>query len=226
MSYLYLDIETIPTQAAKVRENIAKNILPPGNISKPETIAAWVKEKKPAAVDEAIAKTALDGALGHICCIGWAFDSNPASSVMLDTEQSEADIIEEFFDRVDAVQRYHTAPVTIVGHYIIGFDLPFIWQRSICLGIRVPSWLPRQPRPWGDFVFDTMNAWAGYRGSISMDRLCEALGIDGKGEIDGSMIGRLWAEGRYSEISEYCKGDVERTRAIHQRMQVALGEAA
>lgn len=226
MNYLYLDIETIPTQAAKVREEIAKGIQPPGNISKPETIAAWVKDKKSAAVDEAIARTSLDGALGHICCIGWAFDGQRAQAVTLDTEQSEADIIEEFFANANDIVSHQTGTITVVGHHVIGFDLPFIWQRAICLGIRVPAWFPRQPRPWNDIVFDTMNAWAGHRGSISMDKLCEALGIAGKGDLDGSMVAQLWTDGRYDEISEYCKGDVDRTRAIHRRMQLAYGEAA
>lgn len=223
---VYIDIETIPSQSRKVREDIAKNILPPGNISKPETIAAWVKERKPAAVDETIAKTALDGALGHICCIGWAVNDETTEAVILDTEQSEVDIIEDFFARADAAISKQIMPPCIIGHNIVGFDLPFIWQRSICLGIRVPGWLPRRPKAWEDSVFDTMSAWAGYRGYVSLNKLSEALGFDGKGDIDGSMIGDLWADGCYNEIRDYCRSDVERTREIHRKMMVAYGEAA
>lgn len=225
MNYLYLDLETIPTQAAKVREDIAKNILPPGNISKPETIAAWVKEKKPAAVDDAIAKTALDGALGHICCIGYAFNDEQPKALILDTESSEADIITEFVETIDARALTGLVP-TIVGHNVVGFDIRFIWQRAIVNGIRLPGWFPRDPKPWGNEAFDTMLAWAGARGMIGLDRLSSALGLDGKSDIDGSMIGDLWAVGEYQRIAEYCCDDVARAREIHRRMQVAYGEAA
>lgn len=226
MLSLYLDIETIPSQSRAAREDIAKNILPPGNISKAETIAAWVKEKKPAAVDEAIAKTALDGALGHICCIGWAFDAGTPQSVVLDTESSEADIIEAFVHAVDDVVVRQPMPVVVVGHHVVGFDIRFIWQRAIALGIRMPGWFPRDPRAWDGTVFDTMTAWAGYQGRISLDNLCRAMGLEGKGDIDGSMVAKLWADAEYTRISEYCMADVERVRAVHRRMQLAYGEAA
>jgi 3'-5' exonuclease len=223
---LYLDIETIPSQSRAVREDIAKNILPPGNISKAETIAAWVKEKKPAAVDEAIAKTALDGALGHICCIGWALDGADPQSVVLDTESSEADIIEAFVAKVDDAVVHQPTPPVIIGHHVVGFDIRFIWQRAIALGIRLPGWFPRDPRPWDGSVFDTMAAWAGYRGWISLNKLCEAVGLEGKGDIDGSMVAKMWADAEYTRISDYCKADVERVRAVHRRMRVAFGEMA
>ncbi len=57
-----------------------------------------------------------------------------------------------------------------------------------------------------------------------MAKLCEAMGLEGKGEIDGSMVGDLWAKGEYEKVAEYCRGDVERTRQIHRRMQVTFGE--
>ena len=34
MTYLYLDIETIPTQSPEIREAIAQNITPPANMKK------------------------------------------------------------------------------------------------------------------------------------------------------------------------------------------------
>lgn len=223
---LYLDIETIPSQSRVIREDIAKNILPPGNISKPETIAAWVKEKKPAAVDEAIAKTSFDGAAGHVCCIGWAVDEAIPQSIILDTERSEADVIEEFARSIDRDVFGARGAITIIGHNVVGFDIRFLWQRAIVLGVPMPMWFPRDPKPWGNECFDTMTAFAGQRGTISLDRLCIALGMDGKGEMDGSKVAGLWEAQEYEAISTYCKSDVERVRAIHKRMLLAFGEAA
>jgi hypothetical protein len=114
--------------------------------------------------------------------------------------------------------------VTIVGHNVIAFDIRFIWQRAIVLGVRVPSWFPRDPAPWSGVVFDTMTAFAGARGTIGMDRLSRALGFPGKGDVDGSMVAGMWAAGKYEEIAAYCRSDIERTREIHRRMQIAFGE--
>jgi len=222
--YLYLDIETIPAQSEEVRARIAESIKPPGSMKKAETIAQWEAEQKPAAVEEAIAKTALNGAYGHICCIGFAFGDNSPLALSAVSADWETDRLLDFFESASATVGNRIP--TIVGHNVSGFDIRFIWQRCIALGIRAPAWLPRDPKPWGNDVFDTMTAWAGSRDTISMDNLCAALGLPGKGEIDGSMVGKLFAEGRHEEIAEYCRADVERTRAIHRKMQVAFGEAA
>lgn len=224
MTYLYLDIETIPAQSDDIKARIAANVKPPAAMKKADTIATWEKEQKAAAVEEAISKTGLNAAFGHICCIGFAFDDGPVSSQTAQVWTEERDIIQSFFEYVNATigNRF---PV-IVGHNVAGFDIRFIWQRSIALGIRVPAWMPRDPKPWGNDVFDTMTAWAGARDTISMDNLSAALGLPGKGEIDGSMIGQMFADGRYAEIADYCRADVERTRAIHRKMMVAFGEIA
>jgi len=224
---LYLDIETIPSQSPEVHARIAETITPPGNYKKPETIADWVEKEKPALVKEAIAKTSFDGSMGHVCCIGWAWDDGQAVSQWIEDVADEKDALTSVWESL----AHHLVDVpwrqpVVIGHNVANFDIRFLWQRAIVLGIRMPKWFPRDPKPWGNDVFDTMTAFAGSRGTIGMDRLCQALGMEGKGEIDGSMIGDLWAAGEFEKIASYCRADVERTRKIHQRMMVAYGEAA
>lgn len=224
---LYLDIETIPSQSPEVRAEIEANISPPGNYKKPETIAEWAKNEKPALVKEAIARTSFDGSAGHVCCIGWACGDDSVIVQSVERVEDETVAIRSVLRDIDnyvTTQRY-SAP-TIIGHNVVNFDIRFLWQRAIVLGIRMPAWFPRDPKPWGNEAFDTMTAFAGARGTISMDRLCQALGMAGKGEIDGSKIGDLWAAGEHEKIAAYCRADVERTRAIHRKMQIAYGEAA
>lgn len=225
---LYLDIETIPSQSLAVHQRIADSITPPGTLKKAETIAAWEAETKPGLVKEAIAKTSFDGALGHICCIGWAFDDGETTAYWMEGVSAEKRTLEAFFNTATgyANDSYAMSPVVTIGHNVVDFDIRFIWQRAIILGVRVPSWFPRDPKPWGSDTFDTMTAFAGARNRISMDRLCDALGMDGKGDIDGSMVADLWANGEHARIAEYCRADVGRTRAIHRRMMVAFGQEA
>lgn len=221
--FLYVDIETIPAQSADAKARIAANVKAPGNIKKADSLATWEKEQKPAAVEEAISRSGLNAAYGHICCIGLAADDGDVSSISWPLNaSSETEVIKGFFE-VAGKLAGNRFPV-IVGHNVAGFDIRFIWQRCIALGIHGPAWFPRDPKPWGDDVFDTMTAWAGARDTISMDNLCAALGVPGKGDIDGSMVGQLFAEGRHKEIAAYCRDDIERTRAIHRKMMVAFGE--
>lgn len=228
MNYLYLDIETIPAQSSEAHEAIAATVKPPAQMKKAETIAAWEANDKAQAVQDAIAKTSLDGTYGHICCIGFALGDMQPDSTSMDaySPKGEATILRDFFASVGDLTKHNHFPICVVGHNVIGFDIRFIWQRAIVLGVRVPGWFPRDPKPWGNEAFDTMTAFAGQRSTIGMDRLCAALGLPGKSDIDGSMIGQLWAEGRHNEIAQYCRDDVARTREIHRRMLVAYGEAA
>lgn len=228
---LYLDIETIPSQSPEVHAAIAETITPPGNISKAETIAAWNAEKKPALIKEAIAKTSFDGSVGHVCCIGWAFDDEPAQALsddMFNKDEAERALMEAWAAHAESYVAHNRAVVpTIIGHNVIGFDMRFLWQRAVVLGVRMPNWFPRDVRPWDGSVFDTMLAWQPQRDKqISLDRLCRALGIPGKDEVDGSMVAQMWADGKFSEIADYCRADVERTRNVHRKMRVAYGEAA
>ena len=219
MSYIYLDIETIPTQSEAVRDEIAATIAPPASMKKAETIEKWEAEKKPDAVKEAVAKTSFDGGRGHVCTIAWAVDGDDIQSVHVDNIKDERGAIEYFFNAIDDPHSYD-----IVGHYVGGFDIRFLTQRAIVLGARLPRptvW-PRNPKPWDKKVFDTMTAWAGDRNTISMDNLCSILGIDGKADFDGSMVADAWAAGEHEKIRAYCEDDVRRTRRIHSKF-LAVG---
>jgi DNA polymerase elongation subunit (family B) len=223
MTYLYLDIETIPAQDDETKARIAAAVKVPGTLKKADSIAAWEKEQRPAAVEEAISRSGLNGAYGHVCCVGFAFDDDDPQCVSWPLQhESEAETLRY----LSTFLATSTLPPTVVGHNVANFDIRFLWQRAMVLGVKMPAWFPRDPKPWSLEVFDTMTAWAGARDTISMDNLCAALGIPGKGDIDGSMVGDLWAKGEHRKIAAYCLQDVERTRLIHRKMMIALGEAA
>lgn len=221
---LYLDIETIPTDRTDVREYIAATVKPPATMSKAETIAKWEAESKAGAIDEAVAKTGLDGSFGRVCVIGWAFnDAKPRTLLNAD---NEAALLTCFADEMaDAINHSTEFSTTVIGHNVSSFDLRFLVQRFIVNGIRPPMVIQRaaQAKPWeSDKVFDTMVQWAGVGNRISLDKLCLALGIPSpKGEMDGSMVAEYVAAGRIEEVAAYCCRDVEAARAVHQRMTFA-----
>lgn len=224
---IYLDIETIPGQQPWAREEAAVSVKPPGTLKKAESLAAWERDEKPQAIEEAYARTGLDAAIGQVYCIGWAVDDGePEVSRVADLTMglmSEADVLEDFFDAVRRVYSgtHGTRPI-FCGHNVTGFDLPFLYRRAVVCGIKPPPCLPRNPAPWDDYVRDTMTMWAGNRDRISLDKLCRALGIAGKG--DGPTGADVWPmvqAGRGEEVAEYCKQDVIRARAIYKRLVFA-----
>ena len=238
---IYFDIETIPLQdpaliaefraehEAKLPELLA-SVKAPGNYKDEAKIAefcanerAKIKDGHGAAFDDWLLKTGLDGGLGQVCVIGWAVEDEPAEYLRVNdlSQQEERDLISAWFDTLRPLYRATDMP-HFVGHNVIGFDLPFIWKRCMVLGIKPPSFLPRNPKPWADTVSDTMLLWdSQQRAGGSMDRICKLMGIPGKGDMDGSKVWPMVQAGDIAKVAAYCCGDVERTRAMHLRMTFA-----
>jgi hypothetical protein len=216
---IFVDIETIPNQSPEYRAMVRKNIKAPAQFKKQDSIDAWLAENAETATDEAIAKTSFDPTLGHIACIGWAIGDGQAKTVSNTDIGDEEANLNAFFSAINQECGVHTA--RWIGHYISGFDLRFLLNRAIILGVKLPSALifPRDIKPWSDQVFDTMVSWAGPKGSISQDNLAKAFGLAGKGDFDGSMVAEAWANGEHDKIANYCLSDVETVREIYRRFK-------
>lgn len=217
---LYVDIETTPDQRPGALDKILETIQPPGTMSKPETIAKWMAEQRPAAAEEAWRKTALNGGRGHVCVIGYALNDAEPSAVASADPKDERDMLAHFFGELDRMSNTGRFPPRIIGFNVIGFDLRFMFQRAVVLGLKPPHWLPFDAKPWdSDKVLDVMVAWAGQHNFESMDAVCQALGLAGKGDIDGSMVWDYVKAGRLAEVVAYCQDDVRRTRELHYRVE-------
>lgn len=226
MTNVYFDIETIGSDDPAVTAEIAAGIKPPGNYSKPETIAKWEAEEKPGLIKEAMLKTAFDGGVGRIVCIGWAVNDGTIKSACGAEPKFEADLLTSFFRDMKEAARLHyhggdtKRPMTFIGHNITGFDLRFLWQRAVINGIKPPSCIPFNVKPWDNAIADTMLMWNPERDRrTSLDKLCKCLGIESpKGELDGSKVWEYVKAGRISEVADYCRKDVEAIRACYRRM--------
>lgn len=212
-----IDIETLPVDDPAVREEIAATIVMPGNISRPDTVAAWEATKKPALIEEAFARGGLSAVTGRICCIGIV----TAKSEMSFIGPDEREVLRLAYEYLSTIPD----PITYAGHNLCGFDLPFLRQRSIVLGIKPPQSLRLawSAKPWDtDRVFDSMLQWdADKQRRISLDRLCRLLGIASPKEsgMDGSKIWPLWKEGKLQAIADYCVQDCKATLAVVERIQ-------
>lgn len=213
---LFFDLETIQTQNPIFIEEVVKNTTHPKTMKKAETIAAWEKNQKQAAVDDAVSKTVFDGGMGEIITFGYAIDDDDTHSFLRAGGESEFDLLS---DVNDILFKKLKMPPLWIGHNICGFDLRYLWKRFIVNGIKPAIKIPYDAKPWSNDVYDTMFEWAGTgNDKKSMDFVCKALGLEGKAGMDGSMVYQAWLDGKYTEIAEYCEHDVEMTRQIYKRL--------
>ena len=113
----------------------------------------------------------------------------------------------------------------LVGHNVIGFDLPFIFQRCLAHSlvarpfVNLSDYTPRG-------VFDTMHRWwLGAKRFVSLDDVAWALGIESSktSEVEGSKVFDLYQAGKLDLIREYNLNDVRVTRKVYERMVASFG---
>ena len=113
----------------------------------------------------------------------------------------------------------------LVGHNIISFDLPFIFQRCLAHSLKA-----RPCVNLSDYnvrgVFDTMHRWwLGSRRNVSLDDIAWALGIESSKttDVEGSKVFDLYQAGKLDLIREYNLNDVRVTRKVYERMVASFG---
>jgi hypothetical protein len=217
---IYLDIETCPGQATGLRDEFTANVKAPAQYKKPESIAEWMKENAEAEAEQAWRKTSFDGAHGHVCVVGLAFDDErPITMFNPDWLAAEAGVLRSLFNTVDDyIAKQPNVRPTFIGHNLVEFDLRFLFHRAVVLGVKPSHHIPFFAKPWDDGVFDTMVRWAGVKDRVKLEKLAKVLGVGTKGDMDGSKVWDYVRDGRIAEVADYCANDVVLTRAVHKRM--------
>ncbi|WP_031386505.1 ribonuclease H-like domain-containing protein [Desulfonatronum thiodismutans] len=215
--HIFLDIETLPGPNPPALESIK----PPSNYRDPVKILQYQQEKQ----EEEWRKQALDSMRGEILCIGFQVgeDDEPRSFTSgLGEVGDEADVLREFENAViEECGRDRPEWVAFNGH---GFDLPWIWRKSIKYGLEFLPGMINFDRYRGNII-DPMRLWCphDYRGYVKLGDLAEFLGIGAKTQgFDGSMVFDAWREGRLEEIAAYCRDDVQLLAAVHRALSQYL----
>jgi len=143
----------------------------------------------------------------------------------IDEDGAEQDEKKSLLAFLDYMKRFDADTDELVGHNILGFDLPFIFQRCLvhCISAR-PVVDLGEYRVRG--VFDTMHAWwLGAKRFVSLDDIAWALGIESSktATAEGSKVFELYQAGKLAEIREYNLNDVRVTRKVYERMVGCFG---
>lgn len=225
---IVFDIETGPLPLAELRAS-----LPPfdeeevkvGNLKDPDKIKAKIEEARVAHEEQFIARAALSPLTGRIICIGYL--STDKGATVIDAGEKdgggEGEILMNFWRRYGLCRRDKRL---LVGHNLVGFDIPFIVRRSWLLGVDVAATVFERGRYLDSLTFaDTMQLWScGTRDPwIKLETLSKAFGGGGKpigedGEkVDGAMFADLWRLDR-AKAEAYLRNDLEMTARVAQRM--------
>lgn len=143
----------------------------------------------------------------------------------IDADGNEQDEKESLLGFLDYLKGFDPETDELVGHNILNFDLPFIFQRCLVHGIAVKPFVDLgEYRVRG--VFDTMHHWwLGARRNVSLDDVAWALGIESSktDTVEGSKVFDLHQAGNLAAIREYNLNDVRVTRQVYERMVACFG---
>lgn len=215
MHRLYLDIETLP--ASKESREALKILYTKKKAKKKKDC------EEPADFEQYLLGTSFDGSFGHILCIAYAVDND--SVEVLNGDGDEAGMLRKFWDIIGSISvtpqnsQWPDYGVQFIGHNVMDFDLRFIYQRSIVNRVK-PAYELNFARYRSYPIYDTMKEWTKWsNNNIGLEHIALALGIPTpKDGIDGSQVYEFYQKGKAKEICEYCKRDVEATRAVYKRM--------
>lgn len=169
-------------------------------------------------------KAALYPEFGKIVVIS-AISSEEKQVVSLsgEGENKEYSLLKDFA----AALNTSWANAQLIGHYIKGFDIPYIVTRMAANGIAIPKILKLYgQKPWEMNLIDTYDVWRSglfnAPNAASLDCVCMVLGIESpKQEINGSQVSDVY----YSDdpkamqtIITYCEADTKATAAVVNKM--------
>ena len=211
---LYIDIETLPPLLWPEHERtayVASKV--PGQYKKPESIAAWCQEN----YEETWSRAALDWRISRIACIGVVWepdDSDTLRSACFVGGPTDEQELRMFTQLADFLREHKAWAAHVVGHNVLGFDIPRLHITSARLGNVLAGWFNKVSEDHRKRVTDTMHLAFPTRERVSLADLAGALGV-GEKSGHGSEVLPLWLEGRQSDITDYCLNDVSITRKVY-----------
>jgi len=177
-----------------------------------------VAEGRATWLNDARDKAALSPVTGQLLAIGYLSINTHASVLDYITPVcTEAGLLQRFWKQYT---KCRNSGRIMVGHNIIGFDIPFFVGRSWLLGIDVPETVFERGRYIDSRTFvDTMLRFAcGSRNWTGLGTLAEAMGVGGKPDgVDGSMFGELFKTDQQAALA-YLQNDLDMTARVAERM--------
>jgi hypothetical protein len=206
---IVIDIETVGQKVEEIPERALDYLL--RSIERDAPDPQELERRR----EDLFSRLGLDPTTGRIVCIG-VLDSETAYERTF-SQADERELLESFWRWL-----YGERPTLFVTFNGRRFDVPYLHIRSAIHGIE-----PVYPIPLGASAhFDVREILEGddRRRRGSLDYFCAVFGVPSpKTEMDGSLVGQAYAEGRIRDIERYCLADCHATLALYRRLRPFYG---
>ena len=107
----------------------------------------------------------------------------------------------------------------LIGHNLLGFDLPFIQARSVICKVKPSRGFDLRKYSTAA-VYDTMQVWANWdRPKFpKLETLAAVLGLEGKSGR-GDLVAKWYEANDWERIKGYCMQDVRLTRDVYRHFK-------
>ncbi len=195
---LWIDIETIPK---------------PIEYWHPDELAEWRAKERKETEEEAWSKLGLDPAKFRIVSVALAWEGKEPRASWVFSSPNERELMAQLNQRIRDLKG--RAALQWCGHNIASFDLPRL-QIAMARSLGYAGFFAELPKPWD--IWDTCPP----TGRVSLDALAWEVLPDyhlrRKTGLGKNMEAAV-REGRWQEISEYCRLDAELARDVALRMR-------
>ncbi len=131
--------------------------------------------------------------------------------------QPEKELLEDFWE---SIKQYDV----IVSFNGRAFDLPFLYMRSMALGVKISveiakqRYVTKQTPPYHVDLFDEFSFYGSVAKKPSLKVLCEALGIDNpKLLMSGEDVTERFLDKKIIEIAKYNAKDVLAIKGLYKK---------
>ena len=218
MINLFIDIETVGSPTDELQEIISGGIKAPANWKDKAKIDAYVEEKAAEAMD----KLAISACASEITTICFAKNDGQIVRMVRTGDKTEKELLTEFWSMIEVLAGHTILPVMWIGYNVM-FDYEFLRLRSIINGVKPTINMP-VVKQWDKSLYDVKAKFWGESVPVSgfkqsLDNTSKLLGLSGKYEgISGAEAPKMWLDGEYERLVNYCAQDVELTREIYKRI--------
>lgn len=185
----------------------------------------WNRNDYPTVEDCYNERSALFPEFSQVICVSFGYEG-PGEEFKVQSlcGLDEVKILNDLSKIFDAFEKQGYA---LCGHFITGFDKPYLIKRYIINGITVPKMLAKSigAKPWEQADEDTVNLWkfGSFSGTsleviaASMDIECKSTTISGNNMFTYK-IGGI----DFSELKEYCEEDVVSDYRVYKRIKMYI----
>lgn len=222
---IFLDLEMTPDLTPGALERCMSVVRPPGQYSKPESIAKWMAENAETIGRENWQRTALDPMVGSIYVFGISIQGEMPITLFRKPEEPEGGLLTLGLDVIAAAlnKTGQNRPPRFIGWNHRAFDLPFLAKRCVINNIVPPFKLPLHSRYNDERVLDLMTEWAGSREYAKQSDVATALGIPVPSEINGKDLWAFVEKNGVEAAANKCRSDINVLIEIYKRMAPVFG---